>query len=72
MKTGRFGVEFVQQAVALNGGVMSRSKEKSNTDERKQLVNDLQKLFKKTQALPQVQTITDEIITEEIEKTRNK
>lgn len=51
---------------------MPLSKEKNNTDERKQLVNDLQKLFKKTQELPQVKTLSDEMIAEEIEKTQNK
>jgi hypothetical protein len=62
----------VQQPVAQIGGAMPESKQSNNTDTRNKSVEELQKLFKKTQALPQVQTISDEMIAEEIEKTRNK
>lgn len=51
---------------------MPDSKQGNNTDERKKSVEELQRLFKKTQALPQVKAISDEMIAEEIEKTRNK
>lgn len=46
-------------------------KDSENMDRGKK-VEELQQLFKKTQALPQVKTISDEMIAEEIEKTRNK
>lgn len=46
-------------------------KDSENMDREKQ-VEELRKLFQKTQALPQAKTISDGMIAEEIEKTRNK
>lgn len=54
------------------GSAMPESKQGNNTDERKKSVEELQRIFKKTQDLPQVKIISDEMIAEEIEKTRNK
>lgn len=42
------------------------------SDERKQQIEELKRLFEKTQSLPQVLTLTDEEIADEIEKTRNR
>lgn len=41
-------------------------------EEKEARVKELQALFKKTQALPEVQTITDGLIAEEVEKYRTE
>lgn len=41
-------------------------------DDREARVNDLRALFKKTQALPQSQAISEDMIAEEIEEYRAK
>ena len=46
-------------------------KNAKNADRGKQ-ADELRRLFQKTQALPQTKTISDEMIAEEIDKTRNK
>lgn len=42
----------------------------ADDEERQARVEKLQALFKKTQALPQVQTISEDVIAEEIEEYR--
>jgi hypothetical protein len=42
----------------------------ADDDDRAVRVDELRELFKKTQALPQIQAISDDIIAEEIEKYR--
>ncbi|MFZ4857195.1 MAG: hypothetical protein ACOYL3_12440 [Desulfuromonadaceae bacterium] len=39
-------------------------------DDRAVLVDELRELFKKTQALPQIQAISEDMIAEEIKKYR--
>ena len=42
----------------------------ADDDDRAVRVDELQKLFKSTQALPQIQAISEDMIAEEIEKYR--
>jgi hypothetical protein len=51
---------------------MSELDKNSETTNLGKQTEELRKLFQKTQALPQAKTISDEMIAEEIEKTRNK
>ena len=41
-------------------------------DDREARVNELRALFKKTQALPQAQAVSEDVIAEEIEEYRAK
>lgn len=52
--------------------ITPESDKKSKSTKREKQADELRRLCRKTQALPQAQQITDEMIAEEIEKIRNK
>ncbi len=52
--------------------ITPESDKNSKSTKREKQADELRRLCRKTQALPQARQITDEIIVEEIEKTRNQ